>query len=314
MNALLLALALGQLPETRPVVVAPAETLTVELWGDSTARAVVLIADFLGSSYTFRHVAPVVAERGYRVVVIEPLAIGTSSRPKRADYSLSAQALRVAAVLDSCGVRLAIVAGQGTNAAVAVRLAASRPDQVARLVLLEGGGSERAAGPGFRRAMQNSAGLQFFPGLIRAAIRKGLISASGDASWVTNEVVHEYTRGAASDLSATVDAFRAVAKAKEPSAIADQVRKVTVPVHLLLGGAKHAAGPPAEEIRMLSVGLPGMTIETVTGAGHHLAEERPDRVVEALTGVPGPNAPAASTISSIQVRNVIEPSPREVPQ
>ena len=48
MNALLLALALGQLPETRPVVVAPAETLTVELWGDSTARAVVLIADFPG--------------------------------------------------------------------------------------------------------------------------------------------------------------------------------------------------------------------------------------------------------------------------
>ena len=173
---------------------------------------------------------------------------------------------------------------QGTNAAVAVRLAAARPDQVARLVLLEGGGSERAAGPGFRRAMQNSAGLQFFPGLIRAAIRKGLISASGDASWVTNEVVLEYTRGAASDLSATLDAFRAVAKAKEPSAIADQVRKVSVPVHLLLGGAKHSAGPPAEEIRMLSVGLPGMTIDTVTGAGHHLAEERPDRVVEALIG------------------------------
>ncbi len=314
MNALVLALALGQLPETRPVVVAPAETLTVELWGDSTARAVVLIADFLGSTYTFRHVAPLVAERGYRVVVIEPLAIGTSSRPKRADYSLTAQALRVAAVLDSCGVRLAIVAGQGTNAAVAVRLAASRPDQVARLVLLEGGGSERAAGPGFRRAMQNSAGLQFFPGLIRAAIRKGLISASGDASWVTNEVVLEYTRGAASDLSATLDAFRAVAKAKEPSAIADQVRKVSVPVHLLLGGAKHSAGPPTEEIRMLTVGLPGMTIDTVTGAGHHLAEERPDRVVEALTGTPMPDASAIPTVLLTQTRSTTEPPSLRISQ
>ena len=224
MNALVLALALGQLPEAQRVVVAPAETLTVESWGQPVTGTVVLIADFLGSAYTFRHVAPLVAERGYRVVVVEPLAIGTSSRPKRADYSLSAQALpgccRARFVWCPTGHR----GGQGTNAAVAVRLAAARPDQVARLVLLEGGGSERAAGPGFRRAMQNSAGLQFFPGLIRAAIRKGLISASGDASWVTNEVVHEYTRGAASDLSATLDAFRAVAKAKEPSAIADQVR------------------------------------------------------------------------------------------
>ncbi len=284
MNALVLALALGQLPEAQRVVVAPAETLTVESWGQPVTGTVVLIADFLGSAYTFRHVAPLVAERGYRVVVIEPLAIGTSSRPKRSDYSLNAQALRVAAVLDTCGVRLAIVAGQGTNAAVAVRLAAARPDQVARLVLLEGGGSERAAGPGFRRAMQNSAGLQFFPGLIRAAIRKGLISASGDASWVTNEVVLEYTRGAASDLSATLDAFRAVAKAKEPSAIADQVRLVSVPVLLLLGGAKHSAGPPADEVRMLATGFPEMTIDTVPGAGHHLAEERPDVVVGALIG------------------------------
>ncbi len=225
-----------------------------------------------------------VAETGYRVVVVEPLAIGTSSRPKQADYSLSAQALRVAAVLDSCGVRLAIVAGQGTNAAVAVRLAAARPDEVARLVLLEGGGSERAAGPGFRRAMQNSAGLQFFPGLMRAAIRKGMISASGDASWVTDEVVYEYTRGAASDLSATLDAYRAIAKAKEPSAIADQLRQ-GARAGATAARRREAFGRPAGGGDPHAVaGLPGMTIDTVTGAGHHLAEERPDRVVEALIG------------------------------
>ena len=286
MNTLLIVLALGQVPAAHRIVVAPAETLSVESWGAPSGRAVVLIADFLGSSYTFRHVAPAVAESGYRVIVVEPLAIGTSSRPKQADYSLSGQARRVAAVLDSLGVTLAITCGQGTNAAVAVRLAAGRPDLVSRLVLLEGGGGERAAGPGFRRAMQNSAGLQFFPGLMRSAIRKGMISASGYAPWVTDELVAEYTRGAFHDLAATLDAYRAIAKAKEPSAIADQVREVRVPVHLLLGGAKHSAGPPADEIRMLIQGLPGMTIDTLPGAGHHLAEERPDRVVAALLAVP----------------------------
>ena len=313
MNTLILMLAFVQLPGSRPVAVAPAETLTVESWGDASSRTVVLIADFLGSAYTFRHVAPLVSAAGYRVLVIEPLAIGTSSRPKNADYSLSAQALRVAAVLDSCGVRLAIVAGQGTNAAVAVRLAATRPDQVARLVLLEGGGGERAAGPGFRRAMQNSAGLQFFPGLMRAAIRKGMITASGDASWVTDEVVAEYTRGAFRDLSATLDAYRAIARAKEPSAIADQVRRVRVATHLLLGGAKHAAGPPTEELRMLAAKLPTLTIDTVAGAGHHLAEERPDIVVEALIGGPVPPAPAGSTIST-HLPTVPEPQMRGISQ
>jgi len=286
MNALLLVLAVAQVPESQRIVVAPAETLTVESWGGSPSRAVVLIADFLGSAYTFRHVAPVVAEAGYRVIVVEPLAIGTSSRPKHADYSLGGQAHRVAAVLDSLGITLAIVCGQGTNAAVAVRLAASRPDQVTRLVLLEGGGGDRAAGPGFRRAMQSSAGLQYFPGLMRSAIRKGMISASGDATWVTDEVVTEYTRGAFRDLSATLGAYRAIARAKEPIAIADQVRQVRVPARLLLGGAKHSAGPPDDEVRLLAAGMPAMTIDTVPGAGHHLAEERPDLVVEALIGEP----------------------------
>ena len=47
-----------------------------------------------------------------------------------------------------------------------------------------------------------------------------------------------------------------------------------------------SAGPPADEIRMLIQGLPGMTIDTLPGAGHHLPEERPDRVVAALLAVP----------------------------
>ncbi len=290
MNAPLLLLALAQAPAPGRVVVAPAETLAVELWGAPGAPPVVLIADFLGSAYTFRHVAPVLAETGYRVIVVEPLAVGTSSRPKYADYSLSAQAWRVATVLDSCDVRTAIVLGQGTNAAVAIRLAAARPDLVSRLVLLEGGGAGRAASSGFRRAIENFAGLQFFPGLVRGAIRKGMVSASGDASWVTDEVIHEYTRGATADLAATLDAYRAIARAREPDDIADRLPLVGVPVHLLLGGAKHSAGPPPEEIRLLSAGLPEMTIDTVASAGHHLAEERPDRVIEALTTTSRPPA------------------------
>jgi pimeloyl-ACP methyl ester carboxylesterase len=113
-----------------------------------------------------------------------------------------------------------------------------------------------------------------------------MIAASGDAAWVTDEAVTGYTQGAFRDLPATLDAFRAIARAKEPSPITDQLGKVRVPVRLLLGGAKHSAGPPDDEIRVLSDGLPSMTIDTVPGAGHHLAEERPERVVEALVVEP----------------------------
>jgi pimeloyl-ACP methyl ester carboxylesterase len=85
-------------------------------------------------------------------------------------------------------------------------------------------------------------------------------------------------------MGATVDAFRAIARAREPDDIADRVAEVKVPVLLLLGGAKHSAGPPRDEVRMLVAGLVALSIDTVPGAGHHLAEERPDRVVAALIG------------------------------
>jgi pimeloyl-ACP methyl ester carboxylesterase len=283
------------LRSARRITVAPAETLTVELWGVSSGPVVVLIADFLGSAFTFRHVALALADAGYHVIVVEPLAVGTSSRPRKADYSLSAQALRVAAVLDSCGVTSAIVGAQGTNSAIAARLAAAWGDRVLRLVLLEGGGADRAAGPGFRRAIQNLPGLQLLGlGVMRRTIRKAMISASSDASWVTDEVVAEYTRGAAVDLDATFDAYRAIARAKEPDDIADRLDEIRVPVRLLLGGAKHGAAPPRNEVQLLAARLTALTIEAVPGAGHHLAEERPDRVIEALIGGPPLNASVVS--------------------
>lgn len=285
MNPLMLALALVAPPELRRIAVAPAETLTVELWGAPTSPAIVLIADFLGAAFTFRHVAPALADAGYRVIVVEPLAVGTSSRPRKADYSLHAQARRVAAVLDSCGVASAIVGAQGTNGAVAVRLALAWGARVSRLVLLEGGGAERAAGPGFRRAIERLPGLQLLGvRVMQGAIRKAMISASSDASWVTDEAVTEYTRGAALDLGATIDAYRAIARAKEPDDIADRLAEIRVPVRLLLGGAKHGAGPPRSEVQLLSSRLATLTVDTIPGAGHHLAEERPDVVIDALMG------------------------------
>ena len=49
---------------------------------------------------------------------------------------------------------------------------------------------------------------------------------------------------------------------------------------------------PSEEVRSLVAGLTALTIDTVAGAGHRLAEERPDKVVEALTDAQAEHATA----------------------
>ena len=65
------------------------------------------IPGLFGSRFGFRNVVPRLTEAGYRVIVIEPLGIGSSARPEGSDYSLTAQADRIAVVLDTLGVHAA---------------------------------------------------------------------------------------------------------------------------------------------------------------------------------------------------------------
>src|ERR1051326_8802723 len=119
------AAAGGPSPQHPYVVVAAAETLHVEAWpGDG--RPVAVVPGLFGGAFTFRKVVPLLAALGYRPIVIEPLGTGFSSRPAKADYSLAAQANRLAAVLDSLNAGPVLVLAHSLGAAMAYRLALDR--------------------------------------------------------------------------------------------------------------------------------------------------------------------------------------------
>ena len=143
--------------------VAPAETLHVVVAG--AGEPVVLLPGLFGSAYGFRKVEPLLRAAGYRTIVIEPLGVGSSGRPERADYSLTAQADRIAAALDSLGVAHAIIVAHSLGASMAYRLAYRRPDLVRGLVSLDGGPAEAAATPAFRRAMRFAPWIKLFGGV-----------------------------------------------------------------------------------------------------------------------------------------------------
>ena len=118
MLILILALAFADTTQTLRIPVAPAESLSVTIVGEG--RPVVLIPGLFGSSYAFRHVMALLDTAGFRAVAIEPLGMGLSSRPKDADYSLTAQADRVAAVLDSLGFERAVLVGHSLGTSIAL--------------------------------------------------------------------------------------------------------------------------------------------------------------------------------------------------
>src|SRR5687768_7124358 len=136
------------------VSVATAESIAVTISGSDSGPPLVLIPGLFGSDFGFRKVVPPLNAAGYRTIVIEPLGVGASSRPERADYSLAAQADRLGRVLDSLDVDNAIVVAHALGAAIGLRLAYRRPDLVRGLVALDGGPSEAAVTPTFKKMLR----------------------------------------------------------------------------------------------------------------------------------------------------------------
>jgi len=279
---LLMIALLGDTAPPRTVTVAPTEVLAVHVTG--SGRPVVLIPGLFGSAYAFRHVVPDLTAAGRQTIVVELLGTGASSRPAKADYSLAAQAQRVAAVLDTLGVRGAIVVAHSIAASVAMRLAVERPDLVAGLVSIEGGPAEAATSSGFRKAMSWAPLLKIFggKGMVRGKVVKQLHQASADTAWITPEVVEGYTAGAMADFGATLDAFQGMARAREPWALAPRLAAVRSPMVLVLGAVPHSSGPPPAEVALLRDSVPAFTVDSVAESGHFVFEERPAAVTRAV--------------------------------
>src|SRR3989441_8914137 len=175
------------------VPLSPAESLHVVIAGEGDP--VVLIPGLFGSAYGFRNLAPLLVQAGHETIVIEPLGIGSSSRPERADYSLMAQADRVAAAMDSLGLSETVVVAHSARGSLALRLAHRPPELVRALASIEGGPSGTLTTPEFRRGVRLAAWVKNFGGLkpVRREIPGLVVAASGAASWVTADVVRGYT-------------------------------------------------------------------------------------------------------------------------
>jgi pimeloyl-ACP methyl ester carboxylesterase len=282
---LLTAIAQTAPPLTREFMLAPGEMISTTTFAGDSSRTIVIIPGMLGSAYGFRHVAPQLAERGYRVIVVDMLGTGGSSQPARANYSLTAQSRRVETVLDSLQVRSAVVVAQAVGGSIAYRLTAHRPDLVRAIVGIDAGASEVAATSGVRNAMRFAPLIRLLGArrILTGKIKEGLIDASYDATWVTPEVVAGYAAPYRENAGQMLKVLNAMADAKEPEAIAPNLPSIKVPVLLLVGTTPKVLAP--EKIEVLRKGLPNFTLERVPRAGQIINEEQPQVVIDAVLRV-----------------------------
>jgi pimeloyl-ACP methyl ester carboxylesterase len=264
------------------VPVAPAESLWVEITGSGTT--VVLVPGLFGSAFGYRHVSETLRASGYRTVVIEPLGIGRSSAPASSDYSLTAQADRIAAVLDELRIANTLIVAHSVGASMALRLSYRRPDLVRGVLSLDGGAAESVTSASFRRALRFAPLLKLVGGRrrLRSVLVEQLTTASGDPGWITPEVIDGYTSGAMARPGEMLRTLQAMSHAREPESLAPRLGSIRAAVMVLIGTAPKSAGLQESELSALVSRLPGLLIERLDGVGHYVHEEAPAAVAAAV--------------------------------
>lgn len=265
------------------VVVAPAETLFVNTT-HGTGKTVVIIPGILGGDYSFRKVIAALAHNGNRVVVVNPLGMGGSSRPRKSDYSMQAQAVRVAAALDSLNVKHAVFLAHATGVPVALRIALMHPSTVEGVVAVNGSASEHFSAGGVGLALRLSPILKLLggKGMAERKVVSGMRDNSADQRWVTNDVVKKYTAPYQSDFDGTLRVLKSISEAKEPWPLLSRLHEVRVPVTLLLGTGAPKPQVKPEEVEAMRSAYPTLRVESVAAAGQFVQEEKPESIVSAI--------------------------------
>jgi len=275
----------GDSLSARNITVAAGEVVHVMSTG--TGTPVVLVPGLFGGAFGYRKLVAPLEERGYRVIIVEPLGTGTSAYPKGVDYSLTAQADRIASVLDTLAIRDALVVAHSVGVSMALRLTYRRPDLVRGLLAIDGGPVEAAATPGLQHAMKFSMFLKLFmgQGTLRKKVRRGMIENSGDTTWVSDSVVRGYTAGPGENLHRTIDALHGMAKSREPEFLRNHLAQIRVPVLLLIGRVPHGTSVTPEEVTQLKNEIRNFAVDSIPGSGQFIHEEQPQVVVAAVSAL-----------------------------
>jgi pimeloyl-ACP methyl ester carboxylesterase len=97
---------------------------------------IVLLHGFGTCTFLWRYVAPILAEAGHTAYAIDLFGHGESDRTPDADFGISAQAEYLDAAMTALRLARATIVGVDLGGDVALRLAATRADRVAKLVLI----------------------------------------------------------------------------------------------------------------------------------------------------------------------------------
>ena len=271
--------SLGQVGGAQFAVVgAPASPLRLAYSQSGEGSPVVLIHGFGANSYTWRHLAPILA-LNHKVYAVDLKGYGKSDKPLDENYSLQDQAALVADFIKKRRLRDVTLVGHSFGGGVALMLALDkRPairSRVKRLVLLDTIAYPQKIPIFFgilRTPLVGQVSQSVVPPEFQA--RAALRIAYLDDSKITNRDVAAYAQPLHSE--GAKHALIQTAKQIVPDnlgMLADRYKSIRLPTLILW--CPYDKIVPIAIGRRLHEDLPNSTFRVIRGCGHLPHEERP---------------------------------------
>jgi pimeloyl-ACP methyl ester carboxylesterase len=261
---------------------------------------IVLLHGFGTCTFLWREVAPQLAIARHTAVALDLLGHGESDRPIEADFGVAAQAEYLDRALTALRMARAVLVGVDVGGGVALRLAATRPDRVAGLVLVNTVAFEHMPGRDVRTLQRNTARVafrlsrgMFGASPLLAPVLKGSVA---DPARMPERLIARYLAPFVGRDGVThlLDLARSL-RTEEVEEI--DLACVAAPTLVVWGEADPWV--PAEVPTRLLHAVPGARLARVPGVGRLVPEEAPDeladlildhvaRIEAGLAGAPGP--------------------------
>jgi pimeloyl-ACP methyl ester carboxylesterase len=262
----------------------------VERYGHGGAP-VVLIHGFGTCSFLWRNVAPSLALTQHTAYAVDLLGYGESDRPFDADFGLAAQADYMERAMTALRVARAALVGVDIGAAIALRLAALRPERVARLVLVNPVAFEHVPASDIRALQRNTArfALRVSRGLFGAAplLTPVLSGSVADQAHMPPHLVGRYLAPYVGQEGVTH--LLALARSVRALDLEDldltQVRAHTL---VIRGEKDEWVGPAVAE--QLAASIPQCRVVTMPNVARLIPEEAPEELADLVIGFVSPHS------------------------
>jgi pimeloyl-ACP methyl ester carboxylesterase len=267
--------------------------------GDPDGIPMVLVHGSMGSLHMWEGWARELAKKA-RLISVDLPGHGLTGAWPREEYTIEAYADFVEVLVDMLNLDRFVLVGHSMGGAVAWTFAATRPDRVSQLVLVDASGYPRTAGDAplpvrlARLPLIGDVGIYFKP---ERLARRSLTEVYADPAMVTPERVRRYAE--LQRFPGNREATLQRARTQEPLD-PTPLRRLDVPT-LIIWGAKDRWVPTADAFRFQS-DIKGARLEIFESLGHNPMEEDPEATAAAVAAfiqpIPRQPAPPAEPVDT----------------